>query len=94
MKELIMLLCGILFMVLFGFLFFIFGVFILSVFRKKKYGPFQPEVTVLIPAFNEEKNIGECLDSVFGSDYLKEKLTYCRLKKLGLRLSMIKRMIS
>jgi cellulose synthase/poly-beta-1,6-N-acetylglucosamine synthase-like glycosyltransferase len=33
-----------------------------------------PKVTVIVPARNEEKVIGKCLESLLGSDYPKEKL--------------------
>lgn len=44
-----------------------------SWFIKKKNVVFAPELSVVIPVFNEEKNIVACLDSVFGSDYPKNK---------------------
>lgn len=31
----------------------------------------QPKISVIIPCFNEEKNIGMCLDSIFAVDYPK-----------------------
>jgi cellulose synthase/poly-beta-1,6-N-acetylglucosamine synthase-like glycosyltransferase len=74
MKEIIMTLCGVLFTILFTFLLFIFSVFLLSFFKKKEYRDFQPKLSIIIPAFNEEKNIKECLDSIFSSNYPKEKL--------------------
>ena len=38
--------------------------------RVRKY----PLVSVLIPAYNEEKNIGKCIESVLGLEYPKSKL--------------------
>src|ERR1051325_9444336 len=35
---------------------------------------FQPDVSILIPAYNEEKIIKEKLESIFNSDYPKEKI--------------------
>ncbi len=69
-----MFLSGILFMILFAFLVFVFSVFIASAFFNRKYAYFRPKASIVIPAYNEEKNIEECLDSVFGSNYGKEKL--------------------
>lgn len=36
--------------------------------------PFLAPVSVLIPAYNEGKNIGRCLDAVFANGYPREKL--------------------
>lgn len=33
-----------------------------------------PSVTIIVPAHNEEKNIGECLESLHNLDYPKDKL--------------------
>lgn len=43
-----------------------------SWFMKKKESSFKPKVSIVIPVFNEEKNIGNCLDSVFASEYPKK----------------------
>ena len=65
-------------LVLFLFLFFIFIVYILSFFRKKENyeGTLKelPNISVLIPAYNEEKNIGRCISSVMTLDYDKDKM--------------------
>jgi len=74
MKEAIMAVTGIMFMVLFTFLSFIFFVFIASIFKKKQYSHFEPEVSIIVPTFNEEKNIKSCLESIFSTSYPKEKL--------------------
>ena len=34
----------------------------------------KPKISVLIPAYNEERYIGACLDSVIANDYPKEKM--------------------
>jgi cellulose synthase/poly-beta-1,6-N-acetylglucosamine synthase-like glycosyltransferase len=62
------------FFILFAFLLVIFFSYIASLFRKDHYKPYEPDVSVVIPCYNEEKNIGECLDSVFSSDYPIQKL--------------------
>ncbi|MEK6891702.1 MAG: glycosyltransferase family 2 protein [Nanoarchaeota archaeon] len=74
MKDLIMLISSVLFGILFVFLVFIFSVFVISRFFKHKIKKFEPNVSVVIPAYNEEKNIEDCLDSVFNSDYPKDKM--------------------
>ncbi|MEA2037004.1 MAG: glycosyltransferase [Nanoarchaeota archaeon] len=61
-------------MVLFAFLMFIFVVFLASRFKNKDYDDFEPNLSVIIPTFNEEKNIKQCLDSVYNSTYPKEKM--------------------
>jgi len=56
------------------------GIFWISVYylKKEKRETLDkgnlPSVTVLIPAYNEEKNIKSCLDSIFNLDYPKNKL--------------------
>ncbi|MEK6983233.1 MAG: glycosyltransferase family 2 protein [Nanoarchaeota archaeon] len=73
-KDTIMLVSSVLFGILFLFLVFIFLVFIISLFIKKRNKQFEPKLSIVIPAYNEEKNIGECLDSVFDSNYPMKKL--------------------
>ena len=34
----------------------------------------EPKISVVIPAYNEERNLSRCLDSLLASDYPKEKL--------------------
>src|SRR3989338_5052568 len=74
MKETIMLLSSMLFAVLFLFLVFIFIIFIASRFFRREYKDFEPKISIVIPAYNEEKNIGKCIESIHNSDYPKEKL--------------------
>lgn len=74
MADLIMVAGGVVFAILFLFLFFIFTVFVSSLFIKRKTSDFEPSVSIIIPAYNEEENIGKCLDAVEQSDYPKEKL--------------------
>ena len=74
MKDLIMILSSVLFGMLFIFLVFIFSIFIASRFFTPSGKKFEPSVSVVIPAYNEEKNIQECVDSVFNSNYPKEKM--------------------
>ena len=74
MKDAIMLLSSVLFCVLFSFLLFIFSVFIISRFFKRSYADFEPKISIIVPTFNEEKNIEDCLDSIYDSDYSKNKL--------------------
>ncbi|MFW6220617.1 MAG: glycosyltransferase [Nanoarchaeota archaeon] len=62
--------------VLFSFLFFLFIIFIISLFKKQKFSKLKSfaNVSVLIPTFNEEKNIVNCLNSVLNSNYNKKNL--------------------
>lgn len=74
MNNLIMFLCAVLFIVLFFFLAFIFVVFIVSLFKKQKFKDFEPEVSIIVPVFNEAENIKACLDSITNSNYPKNKI--------------------
>ena len=63
--------------VLFSFLFFLFASFVVSQFRKvtkrktlKEYYP----ISILIPCYNEEKKIGQCIDSIISADYQKDRM--------------------
>ena len=74
MKDIIMFLSSVLFGILFSFLVFIFSIFIISRFFKRKYGNFEPKVSIVVPAYNEERNIEKCIASIFDSSYPKNKL--------------------
>jgi len=45
------------------------GIFLLKQRKKGDVEGFTPDVSVVIPAYNEEPRIGKCLDSVFSSEY-------------------------
>jgi cellulose synthase/poly-beta-1,6-N-acetylglucosamine synthase-like glycosyltransferase len=60
--------------VLFLFLMFLFITSITAIFVKREYDDYQPYVSVVIPAYNEEKNIARCLEHVYNLDYPKEKI--------------------
>lgn len=64
---------SIVFGILFTFLLTIFSVFIVSRFIKREYPNFEPKVSVVIPAYNEEENIKDCVESVLRLNYPKEK---------------------
>ncbi len=74
MKDIIMNLCSVLFLILFFFLLFVFIVFIISRFTKKKQIEFEPEISIMVPAYNEGKNISKCIDSIYDSDYNMSKV--------------------
>jgi cellulose synthase/poly-beta-1,6-N-acetylglucosamine synthase-like glycosyltransferase len=74
MKESIMLFAGMLFCVLFLFLIFVFCVFIASRIVRRKEHCFEPKITVVVPAYNEEKNIMQCISSIYASNYDKKKM--------------------
>ncbi|MDO8480881.1 MAG: glycosyltransferase [Nanoarchaeota archaeon] len=67
-------LTSVLFFILFLFLFFIFLVYVVSLFRRVVYPPFEPPVTVIIPAYNEAERIRDCLNAVFASAYPKKRM--------------------
>ena len=69
-----MFLSSILFGILLIYLVFIFSVFTASFFIKRKNSGFKPRVSIVIPAYNEGKNIEGCLDSVSKLDYSKNKI--------------------
>lgn len=76
-EDLIMNITMIVSFVLFSFLFFLLTSFIISQFRKvkkeKKLEKFYP-ISILIPCYNEESKIGQCIDSLVASDYQKDKM--------------------
>ncbi len=74
MENIIMNLCSFLFLILFSFLLFVFIVFTISGFYKKEYGDFEPDISMIIPSYNEEKNISNCIDSIHASDYPQSKI--------------------
>ena len=74
MKDPIMIFSSVLFGVVLSFLAFLFAMFVVSRFLKKENATFTPKVSVVVPAYNEEKNIGECLNAVFSSNYPKNKM--------------------
>ena len=69
-----MVLCGFLFLILFSFLLFIFTTFIISRFKEQTFPKFQPYLSIIIPTYNEEKNITQCLESIKKTDYPKNKI--------------------
>jgi biofilm PGA synthesis N-glycosyltransferase PgaC len=62
------------FLILFLFLLFTFFTALISVFFKKRYGKYEPFVSVIVPCYNEEKNIENCVNAIFSLDYPKDKL--------------------
>tara|TARA_Y100000031_G_scaffold27563_1_gene29786 strand:- start:8746 stop:9945 length:1200 start_codon:yes stop_codon:yes gene_type:complete len=46
----------------------------LSLFKKKKKTDYEPNVSIVVPAYNEQKNIIKCLKSIYGSEYSKDKI--------------------
>lgn len=75
MDEIIVLLSSIILAVLFLFLLFNFVIALLAIMlRERKYAEYQPSVSIVIPTFNEEKNIALCLDSIAALEYPKDKI--------------------
>lgn len=73
-ENLIMNLSSVLFLILFSFLLFVFLIFVISWFTKKRQMAFEPNISIIIPAYNEEKNIPKCVDSIYNSDYRSSKI--------------------
>ena len=74
MKDLMMMISSILFGIVFSFLVIIFVVFVSSKFTRRNSNIFLPKISVVIPAYNEEKNIEKCLKSIFSSNYPKNNI--------------------
>lgn len=70
-----MLFSSVLFAILFAFLLLIFLIVASAFFKKEDdYSDFTPYVSVVIPAYNEEKNIGECINSIKAQNYPQSKI--------------------
>src|SRR3989344_2728117 len=74
MGDIIMFFGGMVFFVLFAFLAFIFIVFLCSLAVRRSYPAHEPPVSIVIPAYNEEKGIGACLTSIRQQQYPREKI--------------------
>lgn len=74
MADIIMIFSGAVFAMLFLFLMFVFVTSLISLFNKEKDIEYEPKLSVIIPCYNEERNVQKCLDSVFGADYPKSKM--------------------
>jgi cellulose synthase/poly-beta-1,6-N-acetylglucosamine synthase-like glycosyltransferase len=62
------------FFITFTFMLFEMIIAAMSLFKKEAQNDFQPEISIIIPAFNEEKRIKEAIISALNSDYPKEKI--------------------
>ncbi len=62
------------FLIVFSLLLIILALSITSSFMKKNYRLFEPKISVIIPAYNEEKNIKKCIQTILKSNYDKNKL--------------------
>lgn len=75
MEDPILLFSGYVFLSLFAMLGLIFLVSLGAYFKKREWEEdYEPSVSVIIPAYNEEKNIRNCLEAVYSSDYPGNKL--------------------
>ena len=76
MEDAIMAVSSIALAVVFSILLFMLAVFIASLFSKKPVNNlgFEPEVSIIIPVYNEEKNIEGCIDSIINSGYPSDKM--------------------
>lgn len=69
-----MLISGAIMMILFAFILFILGTVVASFFIKPKIHKFEPSISIIIPCYNEEKNIKKCIYSISKANYPKTKL--------------------
>ncbi|MBL7206175.1 MAG: glycosyltransferase family 2 protein [Candidatus Aenigmarchaeota archaeon] len=75
MDPTIIMISNVTFSLLFGILVVFFGFAIVPFFKRGKYRlSGTPPVSIIIPAYNEEKNIGKTLKAIFSSDYPKDKM--------------------
>jgi peptidoglycan-N-acetylglucosamine deacetylase len=73
--DIIMVIGGVLYLFLFLFLLCIFAVVAISFFsREKQQKAFTPKVSILIAAYNEEKNIASCLASLRKLSYPRQNM--------------------
>lgn len=73
-SDIIMSVGVVVFAVLFTFILFNFTTFVLSFFRTEKYPPYEPKVSIIVPCYNEEKNIANCLNNILSLDYPYRKM--------------------
>ncbi len=62
------------FIILFAFLMFVSITSILSIFARRRYGEYEPYVSVVIPCYNMERSIARCLEAIFALDYPVRKI--------------------
>ncbi len=72
--NIIMLLSSYVFGLLFAFLMLVLITAFISNFKKVEKREYEPKVSVVVPCYNEEKDIGKCLDSIYASNYPKDKM--------------------
>lgn len=70
----IMLFGSLVFGLLFLFLFSTFIMIIASYFKKTRKTNYEPNISIIVPCYNEEKNIAQCLDFIHKADYPRRKL--------------------
>jgi len=73
MADYFMIYSGITLFLLFVFILFIFTAIIISSFKKQPKYKYEPNISILIPCYNEQKNIRKCLNAVYSSNYDKNK---------------------
>src|SRR3989344_5087806 len=74
MANIMFMLSIILSIAVFIFISFLFFVVLLAMLKKERYKEFEPKISVIIPAYNEETRIKNCLDSILTSSYKKDKI--------------------
>jgi cellulose synthase/poly-beta-1,6-N-acetylglucosamine synthase-like glycosyltransferase len=75
MDDPVMLFSGMLFLLLFAVLGFIFLVTVAAMLKRRRFlQVYEPHASVIIPVYNEKKNIGRCLEAIRENAYPKEKI--------------------
>jgi len=74
MANVMFILSIILSIAVFIFMSFLFVVVLMATLKKEWYKEFEPKVSIIIPAYNEETRIKNCLDSILASSYKKNKI--------------------
>ena len=60
--------------IVFLLIFTIFILYFISLNKKRKFEDFRPKISIIIPTYNEEKNIEKCIKKILDSDYDMKKL--------------------
>ena len=74
MANVMFILSIILSIAVFIFISFLFAVVLMAMLKKERYNEFEPKISIIIPAYNEETRIKNCLDSILASSYKKDKI--------------------
>ena len=71
--NILMNISAIVFAVLFLFILLTNSIILISLFIKNKKEKYQPKISIIIPAYNEEKRIKDCIQSIINTNYPHNK---------------------